>query len=83
MIAIDLLWALIARQRNVRYVLKNSAPRAVYEAKLTGTFTKNAHQRPLQWLGRIRKPITGSRGLLLEVAEQEEPAGQGHPTARV
>ncbi|MGE4049979.1 MAG: DNA/RNA helicase domain-containing protein [Piscinibacter sp.] len=39
-IAINLLGALIARKRNVRYVSKNAAPRAVYEAKLTGTFTK-------------------------------------------
>lgn len=39
-LAINLLGALIARQRNVRYVSKNAAPRAVYEAKLTGTFTK-------------------------------------------
>jgi uncharacterized protein len=39
-IAINLLGALIARRRNVRYVSKNAAPRAVYEAKLTGTFTK-------------------------------------------
>lgn len=39
-IAINLLGALIARQRNARYVSKNAAPRAVYEAKLTGSFTK-------------------------------------------
>jgi uncharacterized protein len=39
-IAINLLGALIARKRNVRYVSKNAAPRAVYEAKLTGTFTR-------------------------------------------
>jgi len=39
-IAINLLSALIARKRNVRYVSKNAAPRAVYEAKLTGKFTK-------------------------------------------
>jgi DUF2075 family protein len=39
-IAINLLGTLIARGRNVRYVSKNAAPRAVYEAKLTGTFTK-------------------------------------------
>jgi len=39
-IAINLLGALIARKRNVRYVSKNAAPRAVYEAKLSGTFTK-------------------------------------------
>lgn len=39
-IAVNLLGALIARKRNVRYVSKNAAPRAVYEAMLTGTFTK-------------------------------------------
>jgi DUF2075 family protein len=39
-IAVNLLGALIARKRNVRYVSKNAAPRAVYEARLTGTFTK-------------------------------------------
>jgi len=40
-IAINLLGALIARSRNVRYVSKNAAPRAVYEAKLTGTMKKS------------------------------------------
>ncbi|MGJ7497829.1 DNA/RNA helicase domain-containing protein [Variovorax sp. RT4R15] len=39
-VAINLLGALIARKRNVRYVSKNAAPRAVYEVKLTGTFSK-------------------------------------------
>ena len=39
-IAINLLGALIARKRNARYVSKNAAPRAVYEARLAGTFTK-------------------------------------------
>ncbi len=39
-IAINLLGALVARKRNARYVSKNAAPRAVYEAKLAGTFTK-------------------------------------------
>lgn len=39
-IAINLLGALISRKRNARYVSKNAAPRAVYEAKLAGTFTK-------------------------------------------
>lgn len=41
LIAINLLGALIARRRNARYVSKNAAPRAVYEAKLTGTFSKS------------------------------------------
>lgn len=39
-IAVNLLGALIARKRNARYVSKNAAPRAVYEAKLAGSFTK-------------------------------------------
>jgi DUF2075 family protein len=39
-LAVNLLAALLARQRNARYVSKNAAPRAVYEAKLTGAFTK-------------------------------------------
>jgi DUF2075 family protein len=39
-IAINVLGALIGRGRNARYVSKNAAPRAVYEAKLAGTFTK-------------------------------------------
>jgi len=39
-LAVNLLAALLARKRNARYVSKNAAPRAVYEAKLTGTFTR-------------------------------------------
>ncbi|WP_245597927.1 DNA/RNA helicase domain-containing protein [Ottowia thiooxydans] len=39
-LAINLLAALINRKRNVRYVTKNRAPRDVFQAKLTGTFTK-------------------------------------------
>jgi hypothetical protein len=39
-LAVNLLAALLARDRNVRYVSKNAAPRAVYEARLTGTFSK-------------------------------------------
>jgi uncharacterized protein len=40
-LAVNLLAALLGRGRNARYVSKNAAPRAVYEAKLTGTFTKS------------------------------------------
>jgi DUF2075 family protein len=40
-VAMNLLAKLIERQRNARYVSKNAAPRAVYEAKLTGTFSKS------------------------------------------
>lgn len=39
-LAVNLLAALLARGRNARYVSKNAAPRAVYEAKLAGTFSK-------------------------------------------
>lgn len=39
-LAVNLLGALLKRGRNARYVSKNRAPRAVYEAKLAGTFTK-------------------------------------------
>lgn len=39
-VAVNLLAALLQRQRNARYVSKNAAPRNVYAAKLTGTFKK-------------------------------------------
>ena len=39
-LAVNLLAGLLARHRNARYVSKNAAPRAVYEAKLTGTFSR-------------------------------------------
>jgi hypothetical protein len=39
-VAINLLGTLIGQKRNARYVSKNAAPRAVYAAKLTGTFKK-------------------------------------------
>jgi DUF2075 family protein len=40
-VAVNLLAALISRKRNARYVSKNAAPRAVYEARLTKTFKKS------------------------------------------
>ena len=40
-VAVNLLAKLIGRQRNARYVSKNAAPRAVYEAKLVGTFRRS------------------------------------------
>lgn len=40
-VAVNLLAALLKRQRNARYVSKNAAPREVYAAKLTGTFRKS------------------------------------------
>ncbi|MDT3678655.1 MAG: DUF2075 domain-containing protein [Burkholderiaceae bacterium] len=39
-VAINLLGTLVQRLRNARYVSKNAAPRAVYEARLTGTLTR-------------------------------------------
>jgi uncharacterized protein len=40
-VAINLLVELIKREKVVHYVTKNAAPRAVYQSKLTGTFTKS------------------------------------------
>lgn len=40
-VALNLLGAFLAKERNARYVSKNAAPRAVFEAKLTGTFRKS------------------------------------------
>ncbi len=39
-VAINLLVALTERQNVAKYVTRNSAPRLVYEAKLTGAFTR-------------------------------------------
>ena len=38
-VAVNALAALLARKRNSRFVSKNAAPREVFKAKLTGTFT--------------------------------------------
>lgn len=40
-VAVNLLATLIGRKRNARYVSKNAAPRAVFETKLTGSFSKS------------------------------------------
>jgi len=40
-VAINLLVELTRRKQMVQYVTKNSAPRAVYESKLTGSFKKS------------------------------------------
>lgn len=39
-VAVNLLGTLIGRERNVRYVSKNAAPRAVYETRLVGSFRR-------------------------------------------
>ncbi len=39
-VAINLLVELTKHDMLVQYVTKNAAPRAVYESKLTGTFTR-------------------------------------------
>jgi uncharacterized protein len=58
-IAVNLLGALIGRGRNARYVSKNAAPRAVYEARLAGTFTKT----------RISNLFTGSGAFVNDEAD--------------
>lgn len=40
-VAINLLVEFTQRERLAHYVTRNAAPRAVYESKLTGSFTKN------------------------------------------
>jgi DUF2075 family protein len=40
-VAINLLVALTGKRRNVRYVSKNAAPRAVYASKLSGSLVKS------------------------------------------
>lgn len=40
-VAINLLVELTTREKTVQYVTKNAAPRAVYESKLKGSFTKS------------------------------------------
>lgn len=40
-VAINLVGTLLGRSKNARYVSKNAAPRAVYEARLTETFKKS------------------------------------------
>ncbi len=40
MIAVNLLGTLLGLGQNTRYVSKNAAPRAVYESRLAGTFSK-------------------------------------------
>jgi uncharacterized protein len=57
-IAVNLLGNCLSRQWNARYVSKNAAPRAVYEAKLAGTFSKS----------RISNLFNGS-GAFTEAAE--------------
>ena len=40
-VAVCLMAALLGREKNVRYVSKNAAPRAVYETRLAGTYRRN------------------------------------------
>lgn len=58
-VAINLLAVLLSRGRNARYVSKNAAPRAVYEARLTGAFTKS----------RVSNLFSGS-GAFVDVAPE-------------
>lgn len=61
-LAVNLLAALLARGRNARYVSKNAAPRAVYEAKLTGAFRKS----------RISNLFSGSGAFVSEAPDTHD-----------
>jgi uncharacterized protein len=64
-LAINLLAALIGRQRNARYVTKNRAPREVFQAKLTGTFTKTRFGNLFSGSGAFTENITNTYDALL------------------
>ena len=48
-VAINLLVELTKRDLVVQYVTRNSAPRLVYEAMLTGSFTRISYIKYVQW----------------------------------
>ncbi|ASC67298.1 AAA family ATPase [Achromobacter denitrificans] len=64
-LAINLLAALIGRQRNARYVTKNRAPREVFQAKLTGTFTKTRIGNLFSGSGAFTKDESDTYDILL------------------
>lgn len=55
-VALNLLGALLAREKNARYVSKNAAPRAVFEAKLAGTFKKTRISNLFSGSGSFTSP---------------------------
>lgn len=55
-VALNLLGALLAREKNARYVSKNAAPRAVFEAKLTGTLKKTRISNLFSGSGSFTSP---------------------------
>jgi len=64
-VAINLLGVLIGKRRNARYVSKNAAPRAVYEAKLTGTFKKSQISNLFSGSGSFTEPKTDEFDVLV------------------
>jgi uncharacterized protein len=64
-LAVNLLAALLARGRNARYVSKNAAPRAVYEARLTGTFTRSRISNLFSGSGAFVNDTPGSHDTLI------------------
>lgn len=54
-VAINLLVELIKRDKVVHYVTKNAAPRAVYQSKLTGSFTKSRFDNLFKGSGAYTK----------------------------
>lgn len=64
-VAINLLAALINKGRNARYVSKNAAPRAVFEAKLTGTFKKTRISNLFSGSGAFTDPQPDSFDVLI------------------
>ena len=64
-VAINLLGVLIGKRRNARYVSKNAAPRAVYEAKLTGTLKKSHISNLFSGSGSFTEPKVNEFDVLI------------------
>ena len=54
-VAINLLVEALGEEFNALYVTKNSAPRAVYESKLTGVLTRSAYSSLFKGSGWVYK----------------------------
>jgi hypothetical protein len=64
-VAINLLVALTNREFVVQYVTRNSAPRLVYEARLTGTFTRTRISNMFKGSGSFHSVEPNSYGCLI------------------
>ena len=64
-VAVNLLVALTGRGKVAQYVTKNAAPRAVYESRLTGSYTKSAISNLFTGSGAFRGSEVGDFDVLV------------------